>query len=66
MGSTQPWYKKEFDSELLKTKIKSYGDEVTDFHDKKSPKVDSNHTCLGVISLDSALKKKGIIIQKCF
>ena len=27
------------------------------FHDKKIPKVDSNHTCLAVISLDSALKK---------
>ena len=46
--------KKVFDSEavynknFLKTKIKSYGDEV---------KVDSNHTCLAVISLDSALKK---------
>ena len=41
----------------MKTKIKSHGDEVTDFYDKKIPKVDSNHTCLAVISLDSALKK---------
>ena len=55
--------KKEFDSKpvynkkFLKTKIKSHGDEVTDFYDKKIPKVDSNHTCLAVISLDSALKK---------
>ena len=55
--------KKEFDSEpvynksFLKTKIKSHGDEVTDFYDKKNPKVDSNHTCLAIISLDSALKK---------
>ena len=55
--------KKEFDSEsvyyemFLKTKIKCYGDEVTDFHDKEIPKVHSNHTCLAVISLDSALKK---------
>ena len=54
---------KEFDSEpvynkeILKTKIKSHGDEVTDFYDKSIPKVDSNHTCLAVISLDSALKK---------
>ena len=52
--------KKEFDSEpvynkeFLKTKIKN---EVTAFYDKKIPKVDSNHTCLAVISLDSALKK---------
>ena len=55
--------KKEFDSEpvynkdFLKIKIKSHGDEVTDFYDKEIPKVDSNHTCLAVISLDSALKK---------
>ena len=54
---------KEFDSEpvynkeLLKIKTKSYGDEVTDFYDKKVPKADSNHTCLAVISMDSALKK---------
>ena len=49
--------KKEFDSEsvynkyFLKTKIRSHGDEVTDFYDKKVPKVDSNHTCLAVIAL---------------
>ena len=55
--------KEELDSELvqnkdfLKTKIKSHGDKVTDFYDKKFPKVDSNHTCLAVISLDSSLKK---------
>ena len=55
--------KKEFDSEpvynknYLKTKIKSHGDEVTDFYAKKIPKLDSNHTCLTVITLDSALKK---------
>ena len=55
--------KKEFDSEpvynkeFLKTKIKSYGDEVTDFYDKEIPKVVSNHTCLAVIRLDSGLKK---------
>ena len=54
--------KKEFNSEsiynkkFVKTKIKSHGDEVTDFYDKEIPKVDSNHTCLAVISLDSALK----------
>ena len=56
--------KKEFDSEpvynkeFLNTKLKSHGDEVTDFYDKKIPKVDSNHTCLVVISLDSAIKKR--------
>ena len=41
----------------MKTKIKSHGDEVTDFYDKRIPKVDSNHTCLAVITLDSALNK---------
>ena len=41
----------------MKTKIKSHGDEVTDLYDKNIPKIDSNHTCLAVISLDSALKK---------
>ena len=55
--------KKEFDSEpvynknCLKIKIKSYGDEGTDFYDKEIPKMDSNHTFFPVISLDSALKK---------
>ena len=49
------YIKKEFDSEpvynkeILKTKIKSHGDEVTDFYDKNIPKVDSVHTCLAVI-----------------
>ena len=41
----------------MKTKIKSHGNEVIDFCDKKIPKVDSDHTCLAVVSLDSALKK---------
>ena len=60
--------KKEFDSEpaynkiSLKTKIKSHGDEVTDFYAKEIPKVDSNHTCIAVIRLDSALKKD----ESCF
>ena len=52
--------KKEFDREPVynkKTKIKSHDDEVTDFYYKKIPKVDSNHTCLAVISLDSPHKK---------
>ena len=55
--------KKEFDreyvynKEFLETKKKFHGDEVTDFYDKKIPRVDdSNHTCLAVISLDSALR----------
>ena len=55
--------KKEFDSEpvynkeFLKTKIKPHGDQVTGFYDKGIQNMDSNHTCLAVISLDPALKK---------
>ena len=46
-----------YDKKILKTKIKSYGDEATDFYDKKMPQVGSNHTYLAVISLYSALEK---------
>ena len=55
--------KKEFDSEpvynkeFLKTKIKPHGDQITGFYDKGIQNMDSNHTCLAVISLDPALKK---------
>ena len=61
--------KKEFDSEsvynknFLKAKIKSYGDEVTDLYDKEIPKIDSNHTCIVVISLDSALNRDGNLLS---
>ena len=41
----------------MKTKKKSHGNEFTDFYDKKIPKLDSIHTCLAIINLDSALKK---------
>ena len=64
--------KKEFDSEpvynkyYLKTKIKSHGNEVTDFYDKKIRNLDSNHTCLAVISLDSALQKDGNYYPQVF
>ena len=62
--------KKEFNSEpvynknYVKPKIKSHVDEVTDIYDKKISKLDSNHTCLAVISLDSALKKSGSYYEK--
>ena len=42
----------------MKTKIKSHGVEEKDFYDKEIPIVDSNHSCLPVISLDSGLKKR--------
>ena len=51
---------------LSTTKIKYHGDKATDFYDKKIPNVDSNHTCLAVISLDSALKKDEIYYPKVF
>ena len=68
--------KKEFDREpvydkkFLKTKIESYDDEVTDFYYKEIPKVDSNHTCLAVISLYSTHKKDKnfypeVFVKKC-
>ena len=38
-------------------KKKSDDDKVTYFYETKIPKVDSNHICLAVINLDSALKK---------
>ena len=50
---SEPFYNEK----VLKTKTKSHGDEVTYFFDKEIPNVDSNHSCLAVISLDSALKK---------
>ena len=64
--------KKEFHSEpvynnfFLKTKRKSYGDEVTDFYLKKNLKMDFYHTCLSVISLDSALNKDGNYYPQVF
>ena len=68
--------KKEYYSEpvqnrkILKTKIKSYDDEVPDFYNKQIPKMDSNHTCLTVISVDSAFKKGvnyylQVFLKKC-
>ena len=35
-------------------------------YDKKIPNSDSNHTCLAVITLDSALKKMTVVILKRF
>ena len=56
----EPVYNKEF----LRTKIKSHGDEVTDFYDKKIRKVNSN--CLAVITLDPALNKDGNYYPQVF
>ena len=50
----------------MKIKIKSHGNEVTDFYDKEIPKVDSNHTFLAVISLDSGLNKDETYYHQVF
>ena len=41
----------------MKIKVKTHGDEITDFYDKKILKVDSNQIYLAVINLEFALKK---------
>ena len=51
---------------ILKTEIKSSGDEFTYFYGKEFPRVDSNHTYLTLISLDSALKKEGNCYPQSF
>ena len=42
--------KSDYNKSFLKMKMKPPGNEVTDFYNKEIPKVDSNHTCLTVIS----------------
>ena len=63
---SEPVYNQNF----LKTKTRSAGNEVTNFYGEKFSKVDSNHTCLAVISLDSALTKDRnyypeVFLKKC-
>ena len=48
------------------TKIKYYGDKITDLYDKEILKVDSNHTFLEIISLNSALNKNGSYYPQIF
>ena len=43
-----------------------YLDEAIDFYNKEISKVDSNLTCLAVISLDSALNKDGSYYLQVF
>ena len=45
----------EFDIELVCNKNHN---KAIDFHDKEIPKAGSNHTCVAVITIDSALKKE--------
>ena len=50
----------------MKTKVKSHGDEVTNFYDKIIPTLGSNHTCLAIISLNSSLKKNDSYYPQVF
>ena len=50
----------------MKTKIKFHSDEVIDFHHKEIYKVDSNHTYLAIIRLDSALKRNPYYYPQVF
>ena len=56
----------DYNKYYLETNMKSHADELTDFYNKKIPKVDPNHTCLAVISLDSVLMKDGNYCQQVF
>ena len=51
---------------FLKIKIKSYGDESTDFHDKEIFRMGSNHTYLAEVCLDSAFKNDENYNQQVF
>ena len=51
---------------LLKTKIKSYSNEATNFHAKEMLKTGPHHTCLPVINVDSALKEDENYYPKVF
>ena len=63
-------WKKEFDSEPVynknssKSKIKYHGDKITDFYNKEVVNVNSNHTRLAVIILDSTLKKRWQLLSE--
>ena len=52
-----PIEEKNWPASLSRIKKFKNKNEVTDFYDKKIIKVGSNHSCLAVISLDSACKK---------
>ena len=50
----------------MKTQRKSHGNGATDFYGKKIPNLDTNHTCLAVSSVDSALKRKDTYYLQVF
>ena len=53
-----------YDKEFLKIKIKSPGDEVTDFHNKKVPKVDFGNKILLTCFCNSCSEKESSKIKK--
>ena len=46
-----------YNKKKLKIKMKSYGDESTDFHDKGILKASPNCTCIAVILIGFVLKR---------
>ena len=46
--------------------MESYDDKVTYFQDKQIPKAGYNHTCLAVITIDSAYKRDENYYQQLF
>ena len=50
-------FKPIYNKKILKAKIRSFGNEATDFHDKEMAKVGSNYTCLALILIDFVFKK---------
>ena len=50
----------------MKTKIKSYGGEATDFHDDEMLKPGSDHACLAVIDWFWSLKRWKLLTTSVF
>ena len=50
----------------MKTKTKPHCEKVTDFYNKETPEVDSNHSCLAVISFDSVFQKDANFYRQVF
>ena len=52
--------------QFLKTKMKSYSYEATDFHDKEMPREGCNYICLAVILIDFVLTNDENYYQQVF
>ena len=60
------WLGTHLKKKLLKTKIRSCGDEVTYFPDKERSKAGSNYICFAAILIGFVPKKMETITHKCF